>query len=74
MSGPIGRTLWSADADYPDGTPVRFRIVATPEGLAVVHDLPGGEYSGIELPRESVQELRHAITGWLVDAAPQVAS
>lgn len=34
----------------------------------------GGHLTGLRLDRGEAQALRHAVTGWLVDAAPAVRS
>jgi len=68
--GPVGRTLfrlWKRDPQGQRG----LRVVAVPGGLAVstVH---GGREVPVVLDRAEVQRLRGAVTGWLVDASPEV--
>ncbi len=66
----IGRTLFRAwarsAAPQPD-----LRLVAVPTGLGVVIDRGNGLQTSVVLNREQAQRLRHALTSWLVDAAPE---
>jgi hypothetical protein len=63
-----GRTLFQADDVTAAGDLVDVTIKATPVGLVVVV----GDVSLVRLDRVAAQQLRHAVTEWLVDAAPGV--
>lgn len=65
----IGRTvflLWKRGQQGQRG----LRLVATPAGLAVCTDHAGREVC-LVLDRDEAQRMRHAVTTWLVDAAPE---
>ncbi len=67
----IGKVLWRARAEDDTGDTVRLCAKVVPAGLAVlISDPVNGTWSGLVLNRSNVQELRHVLSGWLVDAAP----
>lgn len=70
----IGPTLFGARAVSKDGEVVTFHMTAAPVGLVFAVTLPDGTNWGVVLDRHEAQRARHAITAWLVDAAPTVTS
>ncbi len=73
MRPVAGRVLWAARGEDERGA-VRLRASATPAGLAVMRNNLDGTWTGLTLTREQVQQLRHVLTLWLVDAAPDPRS
>lgn len=68
--GTVGRTLFRARGFDADGAEVAFVVKATPEGLSFIVVTPDREQYGVALDKQAAQQVRHAITGWLVDASP----
>lgn len=73
MKHLVGLTLWRGRAADDRGA-VRMCAKATPRGLAlgVLRYGTDDNWSGLVLDRAQVQELRHALTSYLVDASPDV--
>ena len=69
MITPTGRTLFRARADEAAGT-VTLHLTATPDGLVIALAATGREPCWVVLDRSAAQQVRHALTEWLVDASP----
>lgn len=69
----IGPVLWTIQASSPERGTYFLRISEEPDGhLGFSITFESGELVGMSIPREDVQELRHVLTSWLVEMAPQV--
>lgn len=70
----IGPTLWQALSTDTQGT-VGLRLTSQPdEHVGLMVEFESGQVTGMALDRRDAQQLRHALTLWLVDSAPKVES
>lgn len=67
----IGRTVCRAEFTDPAGAPMQMRVVACPDGLAFLIER-GSDVAAVTCDPATVQQVRQAVTEWLIDAAPEV--
>jgi hypothetical protein len=63
--------LWALSGRDVSG-PVAVSLWPLPCGRLGLTLVADGHLTGLRLTREDAQQLRHSVTGWLVNAAPAV--